>query len=200
MPKTPTRPNVYLAGPEVFLRNAVEAGRIKAEICARHGLEGCYPLDVEMDIGTLTPEESAYAIAFANEGLIRTCDAVIANLTPFRGAGMDTGTAYEVGFARGLGKPVFGSSNRDLSFFDRVAEFDAKPLKERVGAPPTMRFEDSDAMGIEQFGLAENLMIVGAIHDSGGSVVQTRTERAARYTDLVAFEACVKQAAAVLKG
>jgi len=200
MLKTPPRPNVYLAGPEVFLRNAVEAGRVKAEICARHGLEGCYPLDAELDLSGLTPEDSAYAIAFANEGLIRTCDAVIANLTPFRGAGMDTGTAYEVGFARGLGKPVFGYSNRDLSFFDRVAEFNVKPLKERVRAHPTMRFEDSDAMGVEQFGLAENLMIVGAIHDSGGSVVQTRTERAARYTDLAAFEECVKQAAAVLKG
>jgi nucleoside 2-deoxyribosyltransferase len=168
MLKTPPRPNVYLAGPEVFLRNAVEAGRIKAEICSRHGLEGCYPL--------------------------------IANLTPFRGAGADTGTVYEVGFARGLGKPVFGYSNRELSFFDRVAEFNVQPLKERVGAPPTMRFEDVDSMGVEQFGLAENLMVVSAMHDSGGSVVQTRTEQSARYTDLAAFEECVKQAARILLG
>jgi nucleoside 2-deoxyribosyltransferase len=200
MLRTPPRPNVYLAGPEVFLRNAVEAGRIKAEICSRHGLEGCYPLDVELDLSGLTREDSAYAIAFANEGLIRACDAVIANLTPFRGAGADTGTVYEVGFARGLGKPVFGYSNRELSFFDRVAEFNGKPLKERVGAPQTMRFEDSDSMGVEQFGLAENLMIVSALHDSGGSVVQTRTEQSARYTDLAAFEECVKQAARILLG
>jgi len=123
------RPKVYLAGPEVFLRNAVEAGAIKVELCGRYGLEGKYPLDAQLDLGDLALAERAYAIFRANEGLIMECDAVIANLTPFRGPGMDTGTAYEVGFVRGKGKPVFGYSNHHLSFFDRVRKFDPKPLK-----------------------------------------------------------------------
>src|SRR6266702_3428190 len=105
------RPKIYLAGPEVFLRNAVEAGAAKVELCARHGLEGKYPLDAQLDLGNLALAERAYAIARANEGLIGDCDAVIANLTPFRGPGADTGTAYEVGYARGRGMPVFGYSN-----------------------------------------------------------------------------------------
>ena len=134
----------------------------------------------------------------ANERLIDECDAVIANLTPFRGPGADTGTAYEVGYARGRGMPVFGYSNHHLPFFDRVRKLNAKPLKHRPGSDPTMAFEDSDGMGVEQFGLADNLMVIAAIHDSGGSIVLGRTKRRNRYTDLAAFEVCVKQVAALL--
>jgi len=198
MPRKTIRPKVYLAGPEVFLRNAIEAGVAKVELCARYGLEGKYPLDAQLDLGSLALAERAYAIARANEGLIGECDAVIANLTPFRGPGMDTGTAYEVGFMRGTGKPVFGYSNQHLSFFDRVRKFDPKPLKKRAGAEATMAFEDSDRMGVEQFELAENLMIVSAIHESGGTIVLGRTKRRDRYTDVAAFEECVRQASRLL--
>ena len=96
---------VYLAGPDVFLPDPVaRAGALKA-ICARHGLDGVSPLD-------LLPGEpdcaGPRAIARRNESHIRRCDAVLANLTPFRGPGADPGTVYEVGFARALGQPVFG--------------------------------------------------------------------------------------------
>ena len=192
------RPKVYLAGPEVFLRNAIEAGAAKVALCARYGLEGKYPLDAQLDLGDLALAERAYAIARANEGLIGECDSVIANLTPFRGPGMDTGTAYEVGFMRGAGKPVFGYSNHHLSFFERVRKFDPNPLKKRAGAEATMAFEDGDRMGVEQFGLSENLMIVSAIYESGGAIVLGRTKRRDRYTDLAAFEECVRQVAGLL--
>ena len=199
MTQTPPRPKIYLAGPEVFLRNAVEQGAIKVGICARYGLEGHYPLDAQLDLDGLELAERAYAIFRANEALIRACDAVIANPTPVRGVGVDTGTAYEVGFARGLGKPVFGYSNSSKSFFERVVKWESKPLTARRGADPTMGFEDGDRMGVEQFGLPENLMIDGAIHDGGGVIVRKNTKRAGRYTDLAAFEDCAKQAAAVLR-
>ena len=193
------RPKVYLAGPEVFLRNALEVGAIKVEICARYGLDGKYPLDAQLSLGDLALAERAYAIARANERLIDDCDAVIANLTPFRGPGADTGTAYEVGYARGKGLPVFGYSNHHLSFFDRVRKFNSKPLKHRPGSEPTMAFEDIDKMGVEQFGLADNLMIMNALNDSGGSFVTGRSKRHDRYTDLGAFEDCVKRAAERIK-
>ena len=47
-------------------------------------------------------------IAMRNETHIRSCQAVIANLTPFRGPSADVGTVYEVGFARALGLLIFG--------------------------------------------------------------------------------------------
>jgi nucleoside 2-deoxyribosyltransferase len=31
---------IYLAGPDVFLPDAIEIGRLKVDICARHGLTG----------------------------------------------------------------------------------------------------------------------------------------------------------------
>ena len=36
---------IYLAGPDVFLHDAVDIGRRKVEMCKRHGLIGLYPLD-----------------------------------------------------------------------------------------------------------------------------------------------------------
>jgi len=40
----------------------------------------------------------------ANEAMMIQADAVIANLTPFRGPGADAGTVYELGFMAGGGK------------------------------------------------------------------------------------------------
>ena len=40
---------IYLAGPDVFLHDAVEIGRRKVEMCRRHGLIGLYPLDNAID-------------------------------------------------------------------------------------------------------------------------------------------------------
>jgi len=42
------RPKLYLAGPEVFLPEAIEIGRIKKDLCARYGIEGLYPFDNEV--------------------------------------------------------------------------------------------------------------------------------------------------------
>lgn len=46
-------------------------------------------------------------------------DAIVANLTPFRGPSADAGTVYELGFMSGRIKPSFGYSNVPGSYFDR---------------------------------------------------------------------------------
>jgi nucleoside 2-deoxyribosyltransferase len=45
---------IYLAGPDVFLLDAVEIGLRKVEICAHHGLTGLYPLDNKVDLADHT--------------------------------------------------------------------------------------------------------------------------------------------------
>ena len=40
---------IYLAGPDVFLHDAVDIGQRKMDLCARHGLTGLYPLDNVVD-------------------------------------------------------------------------------------------------------------------------------------------------------
>src|SRR5437763_51598 len=88
-------PRIYLAGPDVFLPDATEAGERKKAICAELGLEGVFPLDAEIGAEDGERRELALRISAANEGLIRSCQAVVANMTPFRGPSADVGTAYE---------------------------------------------------------------------------------------------------------
>ena len=101
--------NVYLAGPDVFLPDALQVGRQKTEICRRHGLIGLYPLDNVVD---RTATEASLQIFKVNEAMMDRADAIIANLTPFRGPGADAGTVYELGYmaARGGGKKVTPAS------------------------------------------------------------------------------------------
>ena len=102
---------IYLAGPEVFLADTHEIGARKRAICARHGLVGVYPADEEcLRDPTLPPPEQGLAISRAMERAMRGCHAMIVNLTPFRGPSADVGSAYEMGFMRALGRPVFAYS------------------------------------------------------------------------------------------
>ena len=111
---------VYLAGPEVFLPDPIEAGRKKCAVAERYGVAGLYPLDAALDLTGLSKVEAARRISAANESLMREADALIANLTPFRGVSMDSGTAFEVGFMRALGRPVFGYTNVVPDYADRA--------------------------------------------------------------------------------
>ena len=97
----PTR--VYLAGPEVFLPEAWQVAERKKAICHQHGFNGVVALDTTLDLTGVVAREAGYRISQANETLIRSCELLVANLTPFRGPSADVGTAYELGFMRGLG-------------------------------------------------------------------------------------------------
>lgn len=108
VPSTP-RPRVYLAGPEVFLprAEALQIAEEKKAICAHLGLFGVFPFDLApAPVVEGTGRSLAEAIADKDESLVRSCDAVLANLSPFRGPSADVGTTYELGYARGLGKEV----------------------------------------------------------------------------------------------
>jgi len=189
---------VYLAGPDVFLPQAeVWAERRKA-ICARHGLIGVSPLDALTDepaAGTDLPEWRV--IALRNEALIRSVDALIANLTPFRGPSADVGTACEVGFMHALGRPVFGYATTAVPFTRRTREYAA--AHGGAVAAPDGTWRDADGMLIEQFGLGDNLMLEAAIMDSGGQLIVEDIPAEARWTDLSVFERCVEAAAASLR-
>src|SRR5215210_4956234 len=113
--------SVYLAGPEVFLPDAVEIGRRKQKLCAAYGLEGLYPLDNE--IPTTTTERADKLIYDANKAMMLRADIGICNLTPFRGPGADAGTVFELGLMVGLGKPVFAYTNDSADYVQRVEAF-----------------------------------------------------------------------------
>lgn len=180
---------VYLAGPEVFLPDALEVAAAKKRVCAAHGLVGVFPLDPPP---RLPPAERPYwmRIYLGNEAHIRSCDALIANLTPFRGPSADAGTVFELGFMCALGRPVMGYSNATAEFLVRTRAFLGGAARPRADGG----WEDGEAMGLEDFGLADNLMIDGGIAAAGGGF--ERHEAAGdRWRDLTAFERCVRRLA-----
>jgi nucleoside 2-deoxyribosyltransferase len=151
-----TRLRVYLAGPDVFLPDAAAVGAEKKRLCEKHGFEGVFPLDAELAAGS--PRATGLAISAANEALIRGSDLVIANMTPFRGPSADVGTAYEMGFARALGKRVLAYTESDVSFAPRTRAF----LAARGELAPDGEHE-TNGTSIEAFELADNLMLAGAL-------------------------------------
>lgn len=186
---------IYLAGPEVFLANAREIGARKRAICARHGLTGVFPADEEggRDSALSLPEQGL-AISAAMERAMRSCDAMIVNLTPFRGPSADVGSAYEMGFMRALGRPVFAYSNDGRPFLERVAAFCGGALRRR----PTGEHEDPDGMAVEPFTLHDNLMLAGGVAVFGGCLIAETLPVAERYTALTLFERCVERVASAL--
>jgi nucleoside 2-deoxyribosyltransferase len=192
-------PRIYLAGPDVFLPDAAARGEALRAICARRGLEGVFPLDALPggdlpDWGGL-PE--ALRIARRNEAHIASCDALVANLTPFRGPSADAGTVFELGYMRALGRPVFGWSNTAMPFAARSRDFCAPGAA--AGADGFWR--DGEGMLIEAFpGMADNLMIHGAIVASGGVLVAEEVPHGGRWRSLEGFARCIAAAARVLGG
>ena len=153
---------VYLAGPEVFLPNAAEVLAAKVEICKKNGWVGLSPVDNEVDVTGLSKEEIAKAIYEGNLDMMRRADAVIANITPFRGPHMDPGTAFEVGFFAAVGKPVMVYTQHPDELVERVVDWSEGRVEKSAHG-----LRDKNKHLIEDFGLRENLMIESAIDNQG---------------------------------
>ncbi len=144
---------LYLAGPAVFRKDAFTYANALKKACSEHGFIGVFPLDNDVD------SCCASEIKYANINLIRKCDGVIADYTPFRGPGLDGGTAYEIGFAEALGKPVVAFSGDTRDYLCRVNEW-------MSGAPvdtDDLIKRDHNNMSIEDFDLPDNLMLTSDI-------------------------------------
>jgi nucleoside 2-deoxyribosyltransferase len=164
----------------------------KRALCRRHGFAAVSPLDAEpasKRARHVSPRARGLAIATANEAKIRACQLVVANLSPFRGPSADPGTVYELGFARGLGLPVFGYTTDGRTF--RARTLAALGL----GARERRRERDADGLAIEDFGLRDNLMLDGALAAAGGRFVAPPRGAQLPRTDLSGFEACLRAAA-----
>lgn len=181
---------IYLAGPEVFLINAKEVGLNKKRICLKHGFEGVFSLDAKIDFEDKPPEEAGLSISEANEELIKSCDILIANITPFRGPSVDVGTAYEMGFAHALGKKVLAYTNVKSRFTERTI----KALNGKVKRSSDGKIRDSQGMFIEENQLTDNLMIDGCIHINSGVLIVEEAPSNQLFTFLVGFEKCLMEA------
>jgi nucleoside 2-deoxyribosyltransferase len=134
---------LYLAGPDVFAPDAQARFASMRAACESLGLQPLTPVDTALPEGLQGRAMTAF-IKQANIELIRRCDAVVANVSPFRGPNMDPGTAWEIGFAEALGRPVFLWSEATALLAERT---------------PGDGHTDPQGWMVENFGLAENLMI-----------------------------------------
>lgn len=145
------QPRIYLAGPGVFRADAAAySDKLKA-LASSFGMVGMWPCDQD-PVGFGMSSLKAYSICQFNKSMIDECDGLVADISPFRGRNMDPGTAYEIGRADALGKPIFCYSNDLRTLADRT-----KSITVATGYSFDRSWTDFPI--IEDFGLQENLMI-----------------------------------------
>lgn len=145
-------PAVYIAGPMVFRVDAAEVYADLRASCHELGLDALTPIDGTLDL-SLPKHDLARIIKQANMALIRRCDGVIACISPFRGPGADAGTAWEMGYAEALAKPVVAWSETAGFYAPR-----ATVQRSRRG-----EILDGDGLIVEDFDLADNLMLTADV-------------------------------------
>ena len=185
-----SRLKIYLAGPEVFLP---EFGKpvfdAKKAMCAEFGFEGVSPMDGDLNLVGMSAFAQGVAIYRGNIEHMRGCDAVIANMTPFRGVSMDAGTAFEMGYMAASGKPVLGYTHATSAFHLRSAryyEHGRSDLLELYSA----------GTSVERFDMADNLMMVGAVDCAGFCVHQAHVPAGEELTSLPGFRMCLEELSA----
>lgn len=186
---------VYLAGPEVFLPNAREILDRKIELTREAGLAPVSPGDLEIP-QLPDKHELGLAISAIDERLMLSADAIIANLTPFRGIAADTGTVFELGFMCGRGKAAFSYTNVATDHYQRTLDYYGGKVEHDAAG----RRRGPDGLSLEDFDMIDNLMLHGGVERRGGSVVTHHASEAERYTDMTAFKRVLAIAAAKLLG
>lgn len=175
---------VYLAGPDVFHRDAEALGARKKALCADYGFTGLYPLDHEIPPAALDVSRFIFEGCVA---MIAAADCGIFNLTPFRGPSADVGTVMELGLMVARGKPVFAYTNVADDLIGRLRHNPGVRLDKGV-------WRDPQGMMAEDFGNADNLMLDEALAAQGRKVHRRPVPEALRFEDLDGFVACLEEA------
>ena len=147
---------IYLAGPDVFHPKAIELGELKKEICKQYGFDAIFPTDdVDDSVWSLDKISQGRVIRQACIDSMLKADCVVANMTPFRGAGMDGGTAFEMGFMDALNKPVFAYTHNPYLYITKVLE------KNNLNDDEI--YVDKDNYIVENFNAIDNCMMVHTV-------------------------------------
>ncbi|GBF49375.1 nucleoside 2-deoxyribosyltransferase [Leptospira ryugenii] len=160
---------VYLAGPQVFLPDAQAYFARAKQICKQYSLNAVCPFDgnPSEEIGL----QKARWIFENNCRLIDASDLIIADLTQFRGALVDDGTSFEIGYAFHSGKTIYG--------FAKLLRPLLQMVPRKIATKPHASGYEIDQDGFlvnEDFGNSVNLMIEMAIYGSGGKLVEGNLE------------------------
>lgn len=143
-------PRVYLADVNRYEADAKEIyGRLKA-LLASHGLQAVTPCDwaegfPEAECGN--PYGMAAALTENYRLLMKSCDAVIADLNDYRGYECSNDVGFECGMGFEMGKRLFG-------YMD-----DARPCIEKIPhLGESAEYRDMTGCNVENFNYPANLM------------------------------------------
>lgn len=168
---------IYIAGPDVFLPNAIEAGKKMVQVCRQYGFEAFFPIDDEAAEADIGNPESARMIFYGNIDRIKASDIIVANLKNFRGSEPDSGTSFECGFGHALGKHLYGYIPHNRTTVEN-AQTVFKWGLEKIGKA----FMDPNGYFVEDFSLPLNLMlsvpmtiVVGSFEDCVRQVAKDRS-------------------------
>jgi nucleoside 2-deoxyribosyltransferase len=189
------KPKLYLAGPEVFLPNALAYAEQQRVLCAQYGFTPLHPIENGPALGAHSVEaltrlyeavklfridahrafvalpseemQCAMKIYLGNIAYLRACDIVVANCNAFRGALVDDGTAYELGLGNGLGKPTYGYITAALPAVHNVLQ--RYPCTIPADGVP---IDQDGYLVVDAFGTAINLMLECGMLLGGGRLVE----------------------------
>ena len=140
--RTPLK--IYCAGFDVFKITAKEVAKKQRMLCQNLGFEALIPIDNEC--------ENSQEIFKNNLRMINSCDIIVANLNNFKGKDMDSGTAFEIGYAYSLNKPIFGYINDIRDIITKE-----KGINSHLATPNFL--VGNEICNFENFGFPVNLMI-----------------------------------------
>lgn len=163
---------IYLAGPQVFRKDAIEHAQWQREICTKYDLIGIHPMDNNIDFSDLT-YKTAEIIYRGDCRQILQCDITVADCNSFRGALIDDGTAYELGASNvGFWMPTYGYIEK-LALGTELIPL-RFPCKEELWKG--MRVDADDYLLVDDFETSINLMMQCGMTDSGGRLVEGNFE------------------------
>jgi len=167
---------IYLAGPQVFRKDALEHAVWQRTVCTKYGFIGIHPMDNNVDITDPT-YKTAEIIYRGDCRQIFECDITIADCNSFRGACIDDGTAYELGASNiGYDMPTYGYIEKLVPGVELI------PLRFPCKAElwNGMRVDIDDYLLVDDFETSINLMMQCGMTDHGGRLVEGN------------FEACIQ--------
>lgn len=153
---------VYMAGPDIFRTSWPDIAEKIVNACASWGFETLLPIPADKSLdrpgvsGITVPGKPKDAVPVFEScmDMIRSCDAMVANITPFRGDEPDAGTVFEIATAYALGKPVVAYTRDTRLTHERHAHNGARTAHGAL----VCRF----GYLVEQFGLPCNVMVAQA--------------------------------------
>lgn len=142
------KPSVYLAGPDIFRKDAASFAQWQREICEKYGVRAIHPMDNNLNIDLNgDPRTERAKVYAADVGQMLEADVICANMNSFRGSEPDSGTCFEAGFFAGWNKaleiigkalpqkPMYGYVDSPDSYHQKAEKWNAEhPTETAIGS------------------------------------------------------------------